>query len=191
MTTYTVNNVEIKTSTRGVTGYEGSTFSPSWTGDSAAPFIAAISNPSDPKLQSLLRAKDRTSLHLGHYADSREAAYVVALYKSNPEAVLTEIRETRHLKVAFPAELYEIPVNITHDEAQAAITEAKAAGKTSTRGPKKVDINNTCADANFAYLRENFDLKAVVAEYGMPAINEARRNKITVGEFITRFKLDA
>lgn len=172
---YKINGVQINTSTRGVTGYEGSTFSPAWTLDHSKPFIAAIGNPTDPELKKLLRAKERTALHLGQYSDSREAAYVVGLYKNDPVAILTELAETNQIDVEFPAELYSLPEFITVDEAIKKIQEAK---------PVKTD--DRPADTNFGVILAKYDINKMKQMYGAEVLLQAKK-VLTINEWELRF----
>lgn len=134
MTTYNVNGVTIETSHLGRSGYLGCTFSPAWTLDYDNPFIAMTSNPiNDPRLEKWLTAKKRMSLHLGNFGDSREAAYVVSLYKQNPEEILKEIYN-KEFAPSFPDSLYDLPVYINKEEAQNIINITKT--KSKTRMPK-------------------------------------------------------
>lgn len=191
MTTFTVNNVEIKTSTRGVTGYEGSTFSPAWTLDMNKPFIAAIGNPTEAKLVKLLRAPERTALHLGIYADSREAAYVVALYRANPEQILAEHYATGHVDVDFPSELYNLPEYMTNAEAQKLIAETRATRKetgTKKRIPSRPVVDMRMAADCWAELYKKHNLKALADKYGRDEIVRARE-VLTVNELELRYGL--
>jgi hypothetical protein len=133
MNTYKIGNVEIKSSTRGSTGYAGSTFSPAFTGNPRKPFIAAVGNPTDPSLVKLLSAKQRTSLHLGHYADSREAAYVVGAYRKDPHVVLQELAKNGKLEIEFPDKLYTLPEKIQSQEATDIVNDARKMRKLTSK----------------------------------------------------------
>jgi hypothetical protein len=189
MTTYIVNNIEVETSTRGVTGYKGSTFSPAWTCSEVFPFISAVGNPSAPDLQLLLRAKARTSLHLGQYADSREAAYVAALYYANPVAILTELKNTGTLDVEFPDELYELPENITRHAATVAIAIANAKPKTA-RSLKNIVVSisadNRPAASNFGEIMGQTAFNDVVSRFSREQLIHDRK-VLTVNEFTMRY----
>lgn len=115
MKTYMVDGLAIKESSWGRSGYYGATYSPIWTQNTNMPFIAMVGNPKEPHLQKYLTAKLRQSLHLGRFSDAREAAFVVAMYKDDPETVLREIYEKRFEPV-FPKELYTLPVYITPEQ---------------------------------------------------------------------------
>lgn len=113
---YTVNGYEIKPG-KGKTGYYGSSVSLAWTLDPEKPFIAAVANPiDDPVLSKWLTAKKRKALHMGYYADSREAAYVSAVYEQHPEDVLIELYNNKKLSIEFPKKLYTLPQHITREE---------------------------------------------------------------------------
>jgi hypothetical protein len=140
-----INGLHIETSDRGRSGYLGVTVSPAWTLDIENPFIACLTNPiNDPVLSKWLTAKERSSLHLGTFSDSREAAYVCALYKNDPETILKELYFNGKVNVDFPIELYNLPVYITLEEAQDLIAETLR-NKTKngeTRSKEKLHIND-------------------------------------------------
>jgi hypothetical protein len=135
---YNINGLEIATSDAGRSGYLGVTFSPAWTLNENYPFITMAQNPvNDPVLSKWLTAKERQSLHLGHYADSREAAYVYALYKDEPEEVLKQFYHGT-FSPEFPIELYNLPVFLKLEEAQQEIIKVKAAKKVKRIGKDEV-----------------------------------------------------
>lgn len=106
------DGIEILTASRNnVSGYKYVTFSPAWTLDENKPFIACLLQPTEPELVNELTAKHRNSLHLGHYADAREAAYVVGLYNANPVDTLKRFNAYGAFD-SFPADLYDLPVNV-------------------------------------------------------------------------------
>lgn len=104
------NGVTLEQSSRksNRTGYTGAALSVAWTLDATHPFIAACSNPSDDKIMSQMRHRERTSWHGGSYADAREAAYVVSLFKQNPVDIDNEI-DRNGVYTNFPEELYNLP----------------------------------------------------------------------------------
>lgn len=133
---YKVNGVVIETSDRGRSGYLGVTVSPAWTLDTDNPFIACLSNPvNDPILSKWLTAKERQSLHLGNFSDSREAAYVCGLYKNDPESILKDIYYNGKANVVFPNEIYDLPVYLSLEDAQTLIAETLE--KKTTGGSKQ------------------------------------------------------
>ena len=176
---YIVNKLVINRSTRGVTGYEGATFSPAWTLNEQKPFIAAIGNPTDTYLKTLLTAKDRTALHLGQYSDSREAAYVVAMYKNDPENVLLELRDTGTLVVEFPKELYALPELLTCSEAQEQIKKTTV-----------IKTDDRPADKNFAELNAKYNINELAKRFGKELLLQSRKY-LTINEFELRFGLVA
>lgn len=127
MTVYKIDGLEIQTSNQGRSGYLGVTFSPAWTLDETKPFIAMVRNPvDDPVLVKYLTALERGCLHLGDFSDSREAAYIVALYKDNPEFVLKTMYSNDRVNfVDFPAELYDLPQFINSQDATTMVKEHK------------------------------------------------------------------
>lgn len=147
---HTVNGYDIHTSDMGRSGYLGVTVSPLWTLDIDKPFIAMQKNPvDDPILSKWLTAKLRGSLHLGVYEDAREAAYVSAMYRKNPEDVLIELYHNGSISVQFPAELYGIPVGLSKEDAQKLIQEERIAKKNGTKQkkPKKLTMADVLSTA--------------------------------------------
>ncbi len=135
---YNINGLKIVTSDQGRSGYLGVTFSPAWTLDENYPFIAMTANPTnDPVLSKWLTAKQRSSLHLGHYSDSREAAYVYAMYMNNPEEVLKQFYHGT-FKPEFPVSLYNLPVFLDIETAQDEIKKVKLSKSTKRLGKNKV-----------------------------------------------------
>jgi len=188
---YIVNNLEVKTSTRGASGYEGCSFSPAWTQNEAVPFIAATSNPTEPELIALLPAKHRTALHLGHYADSREAAYVVAYYKANMREVILSLVNNGCVDIHFPSELYDLPVFISQAEAEFKVSECKAK-KGIVRAKKEncAKTDDRPADSNFAVLSQNHDMISLQKRFGRDTCIQSRKT-LTINEFELRFGLTA
>ena len=119
MTTYTLSDgVTIEASTRSSnrSGYTGAALSPAWTMDLTKPFIAACGNPSDPTVLKELNAQLRTSLHLGSYADAREAAYTVGLYRKDPINTIRHVQKFGSIS-EFPSDLYDLPVGLSNTDA--------------------------------------------------------------------------
>ena len=134
---YNLNGVKIYTSSLGRSGYYGVTVSPAWTLDLERPFIAMRKNPvDDPVLSKWLTARERLSLHLGVYADSRESAYVVGLYENNPEEILMELYHNGSIEVEFPQEIYDLPVFITLDEVKNLVNDFKERKRKNKRAPQ-------------------------------------------------------
>ncbi len=172
---YKINEVEIKTSSLGRSGYYGVTFSPAWTLDLEYPFIAMRQNPvNDPVLSKWLTAKERLSLHLGVYADAREAAYVVGLYENDPEEILKVLYHNGSIEVDFPQELYKLPVFIALDEVKKLINEVKEKKKTKNARPK-IKLQEALAAArevlsetkikNVAFVRKQIEQKVNKKQY--------------------------
>jgi hypothetical protein len=144
---YNINGVEIATSSLGRSGYYGVTLSPAWTLDIEHPFIAMRQNPvNDPVLSKWLTAKERLSLHLGVYADAREAAYVVGLYENDPEEILKELYHNGSIEVDFPQEIYKLPVFIALDEVKKLINDFKEKKKAKKK-PTKIKLQEALAAA--------------------------------------------
>lgn len=151
MNSFKVNALVIRTSDRGTTGYYGVTFSPAWTMDEEIPFIACLSNPvDDPKLEKWLTAKQRNSLHLGRFSDSREAAYVVSMYHENPEEILKELYYNGKIHVDFPSELYNLPEFCSLQDAKNKIKASKQKNnekKSVAKKPKSMKLSDALATA--------------------------------------------
>jgi len=143
---YNINGLQIETSNIGRSGYNAVTFSPVWTQDLNAPFIAEKRNPvNDPVLSEYLLQPNSDSVKLGYYADAREAAYVVAMYNDDVESVLKELFETGEIAVQFPKELYELPVYLTLEEAQEMI-EVERIKRAPVKALKLKDVLEVARD---------------------------------------------
>lgn len=108
------NGLTIKVTGLGKNGYYGVASAKKWQrSQSGCGWIAAVNLPTDPALVALLTASRSTSLHLGHYSDPREAAYVTALYDADPLSVLQSIHNSpdHMFSVDFPPELYLLPMD--------------------------------------------------------------------------------
>jgi hypothetical protein len=149
MTTYTLSTGITVTSKESTTGYLGATFSPAWTLDVNRPFIAACSQPKDPQVFAALNAQQRTALHLGAYADPREAAYVIGMYRADPIATIQQCQTNGNID-SFPEDLYSLPVTITVADAQAEIARVHA-NKGSVTKPARKSVTAKEASANPEY----------------------------------------
>ena len=196
-----INGLEIAYSDRGYTGYRGASFSPSWTMNLEKPFIAACGKPSDPALVGLLRAPEATALHLGHFADAREAAYVTALYKSDPVGILTELYHNGHngLNVSFPAELYDLPEFLTKAEAQELVAQRQVELKSGRRTRRTVSVgkiirtDNRSVAGNRGVLSDLYG-RNVFLDLSDKFGREVVKNDIdtlTINEFELRYGLEA
>lgn len=116
---FTLNNgTKIETATRAnnQSGYNGVAVSVTWTNDEFRPFIAACGHLNE-EVRAQMRAPHRTSWHGGYYADPREAAYVVAMYKQDPIATDRAVSED---SIQFPADLYSLPITVDVEAMKAA-----------------------------------------------------------------------
>lgn len=122
------DGVQIEMSSRkgNRSGYTGAALSPAWTLDGSKPFVAACGNPKDPAIMSKLRAQYRTAWHGGIYADAREAAYVVARFHQDPVATEQELEAQGGVWKQFPADLYDLPVVCTSQQAHQYLEDNKA-----------------------------------------------------------------
>lgn len=160
---YTLEDgTEIKSSAMSGCGWRGVALNP-WCED--LPFIAMLSPGwvETEGLSHLLEGFNSTSLmiHMGWYADEREAAYVSALAQ-DPEWMefmlenyqqMNSHRETPSggdIFTDFPADLYKQPVNLTAAEAYALTKQtateknvgSKKASKTLTKSEKSARRSN-------------------------------------------------
>lgn len=121
------------------TGYTGAALSPAWTLKSDKPFIAACANPTDPAVMTHVNAQHRTSLHLGHYKDAREAAYVVGLYRKDPIPTIRYV-QSNGVWDQFPEDLYDLPEGLVYEAAIEILNagrEARKSIKKTTKVAKK------------------------------------------------------
>ncbi len=185
--------IEYSTRANNRTGFTGAAISPSWTLDNSKPFIAACGNPTDPVVMSEVVAQQRTSLHLGHYADSREAAYVVAKYKQDPITVIREVQNNGSW-VDFPEDLYTLQEVLTHSDAVDLIQQSRIQSKNSGNTVKiskkvitpKVD-NRPARDAYFE--KYNHDTsKQLWAKFGRDLVRR-EFDILTINEFELRYGL--
>jgi hypothetical protein len=144
------NGVTVEMSSRkgNRSGYTGAALSPAWTLNNSKPFVAACANPTDPTIMSQLKAQQRTAWHGGSYADAREAAYVVALFKQDPVGTETILVDCNYQFDNFPADLYQLPVVVTAHQAnnilaQARVTSSNTVNKTKIASTAKVNLNMT------------------------------------------------
>lgn len=163
------------------TGYTYAALSPSWTLNADKPFIAACGNPSDPEVMKNVVAQLRTSLHLGSYADAREAAYVVGKYHQDPINTLRYIN-SNGVWDNFPADLYNLPEGLAFDKAVALLNSRLT--KNNTRGTKvkqTISMDNRPARESFfskysqdvaKQLRTKFGSDMVRCEFDVLTINE-------------------
>lgn len=112
---YNVDGVIIKPSNRTNTGFEGVTFSVNWR--PAAPFVASAKN--DEELFAATGTKSNT-VHIGYFSDSREAAYAKSVFENSPTDEKINMLKNG-VDLAYPADLYELPEQITHADAEQRI----------------------------------------------------------------------
>ena len=188
MTTYTLSDgVVIEASNRksNQSGYTGAALSPSWTLDADKPFIAACGNPSDPAIMSQMNAQQRTSWHGGSYADAREAAYVVGLFKQDP--VATERRIQSHGAIdQFPADLYNLPVIMSTATAIQHLNNAKIKSKQ----PARPDPAVTVARGNLMKFYTVASVKAAAIKAGGAEAFQASLEGLTAAEAAEKHNLE-
>ena len=118
-------------------GYTGVTISVAWSLDPDRPFIACCGNPTDPSIRSQMRAQLRHCWQGGAYADAREAAYVVGLFKQDMVGVDQLIGEYGNI-TDFPPDLYDLPVFLNVDDAKTLLQLDREMTKTKT--PKPISV---------------------------------------------------
>ena len=133
------DGVEIEISDRksNRSGYTGVTISVAWSLDSDRPFIACCGNPTDPTIRRQMRAQLRHCWQGGAYADAREAAYVVGLFKQDMVGVDQLIGEHGNI-TNFPDDLYDLPIFLNVDDAKKLLQLDREMGKTPKLVVKKV-----------------------------------------------------
>jgi hypothetical protein len=158
-------------------GYTGAALSPSWTLDADKPFIAACGNPSDPAIMAQMNAQHRTAWHGGSYADAREAAYVVGLFKQDP--VATERLIQSHGPIdKFPKDLYNLPVILSTQKAIQHLNNAKIKSKQ----PPKPDATVTVAKGNLVKFYTIASIKEAAKKAGGPEAFQASLEGKTASE---------
>lgn len=153
------DGVIIEESTRrgNRTGYTGAALSPSWTLNAKTPFIAACGNPTDPTVMVHVNAQSRTSLHLGHYADAREAAYVIGQYRKDPVATIRYVQNNGAWD-KFPHDLYSLPEGLAYEAAVEILETARRNRKVK----KEVVVKNVNVPAS-GNLYDFFKREQIVA----------------------------
>ena len=161
MATYNVDGVIIKSSNRTNTGFEGVTFSVSWR--PTAPFVASASN--HPELFDAAETKSHT-VHIGYFSDSREAAYARSVFENLPIDGKKEM--LGHVNLAYPADLYKLPQQVTLVNAQAQIAAYIANNRKSTKprvfDAKKADKLVDKIAGDFKTYRINNDTGAEIVK---------------------------
>ena len=177
------DGIELELSTRktNTSGYTGVTVSPAWTLDESKPFIAMTQNPTSPELVRELTATKRASLHLGHYSDAREAAYVIGLYHKNPLTTLQQFNKSGEFTV-FPADLYDQPEGMTLKQAGIAIREAKLKSKPLDR--------TVLAKGNLYDHFNRDDIVTIATELGGAENFQQYITGLTIEQFATEFNLN-
>lgn len=126
------------------TGYTGAALSPAWTLDSSKPFIAACGNPTDHTVMAVVNAQQATCLHLGHYADAREAAYVIGMYRKDPINTINYVQSNGQWD-HFPEDLYDLPEGLSYTKALEILGIAKDERKLKK---SKVSVKDTSVTAS-------------------------------------------
>jgi hypothetical protein len=136
--------IPVSTLKSNKTGYTGAALWPTFNNNLTTPFVAAVSNPRDPKIMRKLRCQKRTSWHGGAYRDSREAAYVAARFRQDPVGTDRIIGQSRAF-TSFPSDLYQLPQTLTPAQAVTVIkrkSQKKAAtvSTISLKLPKGIKV---------------------------------------------------
>jgi hypothetical protein len=168
MTIYYLKNgvsIEAGHSTTTTSGYKGAAVSLAWTLNPDRPFIAFASNPSDPIVYSKIRVQGRNNWHGGHYEDPREAAYVAALFKSDPLYMDESIHQNGNW-TDFPSDLYELPLTYSKEDAQRDMQNRKYKSKnndnkTKTSRAQPLKTEHVMGAVGRALKGKKFDCKFV------------------------------
>ena len=180
------NGIEILFADRtsNTSGYKYVTFSPAWTLDETKPFIACHLQPTDPTVLNEVTAKLRQSLHLGHYADAREAAYVIGLYNADPVNTVKQFNKFGSFDT-FPADLYNLPVN-----PMPAITSEDKPKLESKKRAKIVEVNyDVPAQNNLIKFFERPIILSVVELFDSVADFQKHLTGFTIQQFATEYGL--
>lgn len=176
---YTLSNgvvIEVATSKRNSTGYEGASFSPAWTRNSEKPFIAVGNR--DIENAHLLKGYGGNVWHGGYYDDVRKAAYVASLFKANPlETDFIVYAQNREF-VDFPSDLFDLPESLTHEEAVKRINIALA---NKPKKEKPLFKTSDKCDKVWAKLYETYNFAELAKQFGKDVFIQARKT-FTVGE---------
>ncbi len=167
------------------TGYTGAALSPSWTLDADKPFIAACGNPTDPTVMAQVNAQARTSLHLGHYADAREAAYVIGQYRKDPIGTIRQV-QSNGAWTNFPADLYDLPEGLAYELAIEILKTECAARKVA-----KVVVKDTSVQAagNLYDFFKREEIVSIAKSLGGPEAFQASLKGKTVADFAKEHNL--
>lgn len=164
-------------------GYTGAALSPTWTLNAAKPFIAACVNPTDVDILFHINAKHRTSLHLGSYADAREAAYVIGLYNKEPIKTIIEVKNNGSI-TNFPSDLYELPAGLSYKDAISILNLKVKDSK------PKIDYTIIPAKNNlFKYFNINA-VKEIAKRLGNATDFQSYITDMTIEDFKNNFELD-
>lgn len=181
------NGIEILFADRtsNTSGYKYVTFSPAWTLDETKPFIACHLQPTDPTVLNEVTAKLRQSLHLGHYADAREAAYVIGLYNADPVNTVKQFNKFGSFDT-FPADLYNLPVN-----PMPAITSEDKPKLESKKRAKIVEVNyDVPAKNNLAKFFERPIILSIVELFDSVADFQDYLTGLTIKQFANEFQIN-
>ena len=166
-------------------GYTGAALSPSWTLDADKPFIAACSNPSDPDIMKQMRAQDRTAWHGGSYADAREAAYVVGLFRRDPVGTDRLIGQYGVID-EFPKDLYDLPPGLEYEKAVEILNNRKIKKKSTT--VVKLDPSVPARGNLYSFFKRE-QIVALARAAGGPEAFQASLEGLTIRDFATKFDL--
>lgn len=171
------------------TGYTYAALSPSWTLNADKPFIAACGNPTDPEVMRNVVAQHRTSLHLGSYADAREAAYVVGRYHQDPIGTIQYVNANGAWD-NFPSDLYNLPEGLAFDKAVELLNArlAKTSKSTSKRIKKIISMDNRPARESFFSKYSQDTAKQLRSKFGSDLVRR-EFDLLTINEFELRFGL--
>jgi hypothetical protein len=177
--------VELSTRSTNRSGYTGAALSPTWTMDPSKPFLAACSNPTDPVIMRQMRAQDRTAWHGGCYADAREAAYVVGLFRDDPVGI-DQLIGQKGAWDQFPADLYDLPVVTSADDARKLLSETATKKKSGT--VRKLPAKQLSTSEQFWQKYDRAYMQQLVNRFSRDTVEHSLKN-LTLLEFEARFGL--
>jgi hypothetical protein len=177
--------LELSTRSTNRSGYTGAALSPTWTMDPYRPFLAACSNPPDPSVMRQLRAQDRTAWHGGCYADAREAAYVVGLFREDPVKI-DQLIGQHGAWDQFPADLYDLPIVASADDARRFLAETTA--KKKAVSIRKLPTKKLSTPEAFWQKYDRTYMQLLIDKFGRNMVEHSLKN-LTLSEFEARFGL--
>jgi hypothetical protein len=133
-----------------------------------------------------MRHQERTSWHGGSYADAREAAYVVALFKQDPVEIDNEIARNG-VYTKFPEELYDLPEGLAFSKAVDILNAKKRQVKVKITVESK-DPTVSAAGNLYKFFPRDV-IVSIARTFGGPDKFQASLKDKTVEQFATEHGL--